>query len=185
MPTSKRKNAQTIIDDLHILQRSTLEEVAEAALRSSDEAVSAAEKILSQKRKVLIHCLRCHEDFDPSKSGYSSCTMHDHSGELIECSNSGLDYIHGCCLKSEDSDEPCWIGSHVTEWSEFSTKEKEHWGGSADDENYWLDSELALAWKANSEKDEDSAKCITCKFAGRLEEVELCSTCCTCGGADD
>eukprot|EP00957_Ditylum_brightwellii_P112282 8560800-Ditylum_brightwellii.AAC.1 len=76
---NKRKSASSIIDDLPRLQRSTLEAVAAAALRSSNEAVLAAERILRQKKKVLKHCLRCHEDFDPeTAAGSFSCVMHVH-----------------------------------------------------------------------------------------------------------
>ena len=75
---NKRKHAESIIQELPSLTRSTLEAIAAAALRSSNEAVNAAEKVLHTKKSTLLHCLRCHEDFDPSVQGSDQCIMEDH-----------------------------------------------------------------------------------------------------------
>jgi hypothetical protein len=189
-PSNKRKhdNAESIIDELPDLARSTLEAVAAATLRSSGKAVTAAKKVLKTKKVTKLHCLRCHEDFDPETAGYNSCTMeeHDENNGMIESGSSGMCWLYPCCLKDEDCDEPCWIGSHVTEYSEFSTEEKEHWCSTPDTENYWKDRQLALAHEdrliistpalagASAPKD-----CIVCKVG------QYCSTCCTCGECDE
>ena len=178
-PNNKRKHdhdLNKIITELPKLSRSTLEAVAKASLESSPTAVSAAEKVLATKKVTLQHCLRCHEDFDPED--YSMCTMyeHDQNNGLIESGTSGMCWLNPCCLKDEDSGEPCWTGTHVTSWSEFSDKEKEHWCNVPDTENYWQDREFALlaaASKANNNE------CLGCKVDNG------CSTCCTCDGDED
>ena len=189
--SSKRKaaDAQAIIDELPNLRRSTLEAIATSALRSSNEAVWAAEKVLNQKRKVAKalkqHCLRCHENFDPEDP--SDCKMEEHDEEngMIESGRSGRLYLYPCCFKSDGSDDYCWVGSHVTDGSEFSTKEKKHWCSEVDDENYWEDREVALKWKKFQKQQQckqaqQSNACFECH-----NEDDPCVTCCVCGNAEE
>eukprot|EP00957_Ditylum_brightwellii_P134101 10223868-Ditylum_brightwellii.AAC.1 len=69
---------------------------------------------------------------------------------MIGAGRSG--YLYPCCLKSEHSHEPCWVGSHVTKWTEFSTKEIQHFCDVPDNENYWSDRDIALEWRKFSAK---------------------------------
>ena len=128
-PTKKVKrneesttNSLNIVQELPKLRRKQLEAIAEAAIKSCDKARLAASKVLHQS-SFLQHCVRCHEDFDPDVSSSWKCIMegHDTNNGMIETgTNYGKDWLYPCCLKYDDSDEPCWIGRHILSWDEFT-----------------------------------------------------------------
>jgi hypothetical protein len=103
-------DAMLIIDELPNLTRSSLEAIATAALSSSNEAVWAAEDVVPDFKE---HCLRCHEDFDPDD--LSDCKMEEHDEGLFEADRIGRNFTRECCLKSERSNDYCWVGSHVAD----------------------------------------------------------------------
>jgi hypothetical protein len=123
-------------------------------------------------------------DFDPEDP--SDCKMEEHDEEngMIESGGSGRLFIYPCCFKSERSDDHCWVGSHVTDGSEFSTKEKTHFCSEVDDVNYWKDREVALKWKKfqKQQKRKQAQQSIACFNCDHDEEP--CVTCCVCGNAE-
>lgn len=157
---TKCMDAASIVAQLSRLRRSQLEEVAKAAVESSDEAFQAAAKVLVVE-KTLQHCVRCHEDYDPENSSGHSCAMeeHDEDNGMIESGKSGRVWLWPCCEQDEATADYCWIGSHISSWE--------------DGDDYWKDEEMVKAWKHR-----DTSECFECKHGDGW-----CTTCCTCGGA--
>ena len=125
-----------IIDQLPMLSRDTLLQIAESALESSslsEVTLQLASRLVSQRAARMLHCVRCHEDYDPDYAGPRDCVMEDHDeseGMIRMGGPGGWDrFAWPCCNKMEHDNEPCFEGQHISDFSD---------GG-----HYWKDDILA------------------------------------------
>lgn len=136
-----------MLDDL---QRDALLAIAKSAIQSPnapEETLQLASQFVSQRANRMLHCVRCHDDYDPNYAGKKDCVMEDHDegGGMIRVPGEGGwdEFAWPCCEKMEDSGEPCFEGSHISSWAE---------GGA-----YWRDDDPCdeECSKCNPEKESD------------------------------
>jgi hypothetical protein len=109
----------------------TLQQSNSAALDNLLTAMEAAGFDFSSTRAVFalpksLHCVRCHETYDPRKNTKTSCTAEHVSPELRKQKTSlGYYMYHYSCCGEEvpgDDEEPemgfCFVGKHTTNRTE-------------------------------------------------------------------
>ena len=140
----------TIACRLNELVRGDLEKVARAGITESPAALNLAKTLISMTESRMLHCVRCHENFDPHHTGNTDCVMegHDDTNGMIRCrSQEGYDaFAHPCCEKMEDDYDPCFAGPHI------STYEYGDYWGDFDLEEINQDGDCS---KCNPEDDDD------------------------------
>ena len=110
----------TIACRLNELVRGDLEKVARAGITESPAALNLAKTLISMTESRMLHCVRCHENYDPSTNS-NGCVMDDHDeGEgMIRCNRGGWDaFKYSCCKKYEDDSSPCFVGPHIEKYGD-------------------------------------------------------------------
>jgi len=105
----------------------TLQQSNSAALDNLLTAMEAAGFDFSSTRAVFalpksLHCVRCHETYDPRKNTKTSCTTEHDSPEMWKQKTSRGSYMYhySCCGEEVpgDDEEPemgfCFVGKHTT-----------------------------------------------------------------------
>ncbi|KAJ7723329.1 hypothetical protein DFH07DRAFT_971602 [Mycena maculata] len=81
-----------------------------------------------------VHCVRCHEGFNPARNGEKSCRIeHDENTMDAAHENGGYRYTLGCCgisMYGEEDDGPyrpwrpkmCFVGRHISKFDPKSRK---------------------------------------------------------------
>jgi hypothetical protein len=114
-------DASRIACRLGELSKVALEDVARVGItESSEAALKLAKFLLSAKDSRMLHCVRCHENYDPSTNS-NGCVMDDHDeGEgMIRCNRGGWDaFKYSCCKKYEDDSSPCFVGPHIEKYGD-------------------------------------------------------------------
>lgn len=133
-----------IAEKLNELSKPDLEKVARAGITESEAALNLARDLLDERNGRILHCVRCHKDYDPLHGGNKDCVMEEHDEDGLGnweggmASSSALTW--SCCGKSEDYNGPCFEGPHMSVYGD---------GG------YWRDDEL--------EEVNESGFCSTCQ----------------------
>jgi hypothetical protein len=137
------------------LEKDDLVKIAKVGIESSEAAFNMAKTLVYERESRLLHCVRCHENYDPRHCGDADCVMDEHEEDegMIRAgrNSSGWDeFAYPCCEKMEDDYGPCFKGHHISDC--------EAGGG------YWNDDNLQ---DLNEEGD-----CSECNANGEEEEEE-------------
>lgn len=79
----------------------------------------------------LLHCVRCHEDYDPESATSMDCRMFWHTEDYeyeTDAETGDTVWYHYCCGEEKGHQRPCFEGNHILEWKD---------GGE-----YWMDEDL-------------------------------------------
>jgi hypothetical protein len=123
-------DASSIAERLSELGKSDLEKLARAGIVESEATLNLARDLLDQRHTRVLHCVRCHEDYDRKHAGHKDCVMEEHDEDgLSKEAGPGTSFVFkwSCCGKSEDDSGPCYEGPHMHVYGEGS---------------YWRDDEL-------------------------------------------
>jgi hypothetical protein len=135
-------DASSISERLSELGKSDLEQLARAGIVESEAILNLARDLLDQRNSRVLHCVRCHQDYDPKHAGDKDCVMEEHDEDgLSKEEGPGTSFVikWSCCGKSVDDNGPCFVGPHMHVYGEGS---------------YWRDDELE-----EMNEDGDCSKC--------------------------
>ena len=156
-------DVEQLKNDIRFMPRKQLEEIACACLDQAtkskeDGVLCVVAGLLETSEANTVHCVRCHDDYDPNFDGTCIMEEHDESTWTRTRGPGGWDaFFWGCCdTKEDDDDGPCWTGSHCTVFTD------EHGG-------HWND--------ANQIRCLSKGECSSCNY-----NYAECLECCTCGG---
>ena len=134
-----------------MLSRDDLKKVARAGITESQAVLNLAETLISRTEFRMQHCVRCHEDYDPSNTGDSDCVQetHDDTNGMIRCRGEGGwdDFQYPCCEKMQDDSSRCFEGYHISKYTDGDA----YWG----DDNLEEMNEDGDCSKCNPEEDSE------------------------------
>ncbi|CAB9523604.1 expressed unknown protein [Seminavis robusta] len=153
-PDSKRKreggdvDPESVAEEASELRHDQLLELAQMGIRHCPRVCKHAAKLLKKQSNRRLHCVRCHEDYDPNYAGNKDCKfdVHDESEGMINIGrgpDGGFDRFQwpGCENIEDEDEDPCFEGSHISDWSQ---------GG-----DYWMDEHMEKGTPLPGENDDD------------------------------
>jgi hypothetical protein len=148
---SNDEDSNKVAEEASKLGRDQLLELAQLGIRQCPEVHGRAQQLLKKPKNCLLHCVRCHEDYDPNYAGNKDCKFDEHNESLIEIDHHQFKWE--CCGQIEGEEEnPCFEGRHISDWGE---------GGA-----YWKDEDMKAGVTEHPDEDDDDDSTNWCSTCG-------------------